>query len=56
MEGAWEDAYPDSQREIFRKPTLPIKLDPLKFAPLNSYWREGGFQNMKGQGSLRKFV
>ena len=50
MEGAWEEPHPHSQKQIFQKPTLPIKLDALKFAPLNSYWREGFFQNLKGWG------
>ena len=56
MRGSWEEAYPKSQKQIFQKPTLPIKLDPLKFVPFNSYWREGGFQNLKGWKPLRKFA
>ena len=54
MGGSWEEAYPKSQKQIFQKPTLPIKLDPLKFVPLNSYWREGGFQNLRGWGAPQK--
>ena len=30
------------------KTTLPIKLDALKFVPLNFYWREGGAHTIKG--------
>ena len=56
MGGAWEETHSHSQKQIFQKPTLPIKLDALKFVPLNSYWREGGLQNLKGWGPLEKFV
>ena len=56
MGGSWEEAYPKSQKQIFQKPTLTIKLDPLKFVPFNSSWREGGFQNLEGWGPLRKFA
>ena len=30
MGGAWEEAHPHSQKQIFQ-PTLPIKLDALLF-------------------------
>ena len=47
MVEAWEETHPHSQKQIFQKPTLPIKLDALKFVSLYSYWIEGGLQLLK---------
>ena len=51
MGGAWEEVHPRSQKEILQKPTITIKLDALKFVPINSYWGERDFKNLKGWGS-----
>ena len=51
MEGAWEKVHPRSQKEILQKPTITIKLDALKLVPINSYWGERDFKNLKGWGS-----
>ena len=50
MGRAWEEPHPHSQKQIFQKTTLPIKLYAPNFVPHNSYWREGSFQNLCGLG------
>ena len=52
MLGAWEEAHSQLQMQIFQK---PIKLDAIKFVPLNSYCRER-FSKFEKLGTFRKFV